>query len=137
MACRFTLLQSQVAIGCPVVGRVNECGTGSKGASCATPAEFSLGQGAESALEDGSYCRSDIGGIEVGHRTFAPLAGDQLSRCLEIASARRVVDLQVPRPVQERIDTLAERANEALINAADFISILKLKARRHLDSNIQ
>lgn len=47
-------------------------------------------------------------------------------------------------PVQERIDTLGERANEgslsleergeyeALVNAADFISILKLKAKRHL-----
>jgi hypothetical protein len=57
--------------------------------------------------------------------------------------------LQVAPPVQEQIDTLAERANEgtlsdgerseyeALINAADFISILKLKARRYLDSNIQ
>jgi len=31
-----------------------------------------------------------------------------------------------------------ERAEyEALINAADFISILKCKARRHLDSNNQ
>jgi hypothetical protein len=59
-----------------------------------------------------------------------------------------VIDLQVAPPVQERIDTLAEGANEgtlsegerseyeALINAADFISILKLKARQHLDSNI-
>ena len=74
---------------------------------------------------------------------------EPLSRCLDIASARRVVDLQVAQPVQERIDTLAERANEgtlsdgerseyeALINAADFISILKLKARQYLDSNIQ
>jgi uncharacterized protein YnzC (UPF0291/DUF896 family) len=46
--------------------------------------------------------------------------------------------------VQQRIDALAERANEgvltsdesaeyeALINAADFISILKLKARQNL-----
>ena len=74
---------------------------------------------------------------------------EPLSRCLDIASARRVVDLQVAPPVQERIDTLAEGANEgtlsdgerseyeALINAADFISILKLKARQHLDSQIQ
>ena len=74
---------------------------------------------------------------------------EPLSRCLDIASARRVVDLQVAPPVQERIDTLAERANEgalsdterseyeALVNAADFISILKLKARLNLDSNIQ
>jgi hypothetical protein len=64
-------------------------------------------------------------------------------------SARRVVDLQLDRPVQERIDGLAERANEgtlsdserseyeATINAADFISILKLKAGSHLDSQIQ
>ena len=74
---------------------------------------------------------------------------EPLSRCLDIASARRVVDLQVAQPVQERIDALAERANEgalsdserseyeALINAADFISILKLKARKQLDAKIQ
>jgi len=74
---------------------------------------------------------------------------ETLSRCLDPESARRVVDFQVDRPVQERIDGLAERANEgtlsdserseyeALINAADFISILKLKARLRLDSQIQ
>jgi hypothetical protein len=74
---------------------------------------------------------------------------EPLSRCLDVESARRVVELKVARPVQERIDTLAERANEgmlsaeeraeyeALINVADFISILKLKARQHLNSNIQ
>ena len=51
------------------------------------------------------------------------------------------------RPVQARVDVLAERANdgalsddeqaeyEALISAADFISILKLKAQRQLKSN--
>jgi hypothetical protein len=72
---------------------------------------------------------------------------DPLSRCLDAESARRVVELRVAPPVQERIDTLAQRANEgllidderaeyeALINAADFISILKLKARQHLLSN--
>jgi hypothetical protein len=72
-----------------------------------------------------------------------------LSRCLDTESARRIVDFQVDRAVQERIDALAELANEgalsdterseheALINAADFISILKLKARLNLDSNIQ
>jgi hypothetical protein len=71
-----------------------------------------------------------------------------LSRCFDTESARRVIDLRVAPPVQERIDSLAEAANEgtlsdgerseyeALINAADFISILKLKARQHLDSNI-
>jgi hypothetical protein len=52
--------------------------------------------------------------------------------------------LRVAPPVQQRIDTLAERANhgvlasdeaaeyEALIDTADVISILKIKARRHL-----
>jgi hypothetical protein len=70
---------------------------------------------------------------------------DPLSRCLDAESARRLFDFRVDSPVQERIDTLGERANEgtlsaderaeyeALINAADFISILKIKARRHLD----
>ena len=72
---------------------------------------------------------------------------DPLSRCLDAESARRLVELRVAPPVQDRIDTLAERANEglltdderaeyeALINTADFISILKRKASRHLDSN--
>jgi hypothetical protein len=70
---------------------------------------------------------------------------DPLSRCLDAESARRFVDFRVDLPVQERTDTLAERANngnlssderseyEALINAADFISILKLKAGRILN----
>jgi hypothetical protein len=70
---------------------------------------------------------------------------DPLSRCLDAESARRLVDYRIDPPVQEWNDTLAERANEgalsaderaeyeALINAAGFISILKLKARRHLD----
>ena len=72
---------------------------------------------------------------------------EPLSRCLDADSARRVVELQVAPLVQERIDTLATLANEgsltdaeraeyeALITAADFISILKVKARRHLNSN--
>jgi hypothetical protein len=74
---------------------------------------------------------------------------DPLSRCLDADSARRVVDLQLDPPIQERISMLAERANEgtltdaerseyeALINAAEFISILKLKARLYLESTIQ
>jgi hypothetical protein len=74
---------------------------------------------------------------------------DPLSRCLNLESARRVIDFQVDQSVQERIDALAEQANEgtlsdsdrseyeALINAADFISILKFKARLHLESKIQ
>ncbi len=74
---------------------------------------------------------------------------EPLSRCLDAESARRIVDLKVDLPVQELMDTLAERANEgtlsdseraeyeALINAADFISILKLKAQLYLASQIQ
>ena len=74
---------------------------------------------------------------------------EPLSRCLDAESARRIVDLQVDPPVQERMDILAEGANEgtlsdndrseyeALINAADFISILKLKAQLYLASQIQ
>ena len=74
---------------------------------------------------------------------------EPLSRCLDAESARRVVELQIAAAVQRRIDDLAEHANEgaltdeerseyeALINAADFISILKLKARQQLDSNSQ
>ena len=69
---------------------------------------------------------------------------DPLGRCLDAESARRIVELRVSPPVQQRIDTLAERANEgvlasdeaeeyeAVVNAVDFISILKLKARQHL-----
>jgi hypothetical protein len=74
---------------------------------------------------------------------------EPLSRCLDAESARRIVDLQVEPPVQERMDILAESANEgtlsdnerseyeALVNAADFISILKLKAQLYLASLIQ
>ena len=38
---------------------------------------------------------------------------DPLSRCLDAESARRVVELRVSPPVQERIDTLAERIGGA------------------------
>lgn len=65
-----------------------------------------------------------------------------LSRCLDSASAQRVAEFRIPAPVQERIEILAERANEgslsdeerseyeATVNAVDLISILKLKAQR-------
>ncbi|MGD0296244.1 MAG: hypothetical protein ABSE86_03955 [Bryobacteraceae bacterium] len=70
---------------------------------------------------------------------------EPLSLCLDAESARRLVAFRVDQPMQARIEMLGERANEgnlnaserseyeALINAADFIAILKLKARRHLD----
>ena len=79
----------------------------------------------------------------------APLDGllEPFSRCLDTESAQRVAEFRVDPAVQTRIDSLAECANEgalsedepaeyeALINAADIISILKLKARRHLQSS--
>jgi hypothetical protein len=40
---------------------------------------------------------------------------EPLSRCLDAESARRVVELQVATPVQERIDMLAERANDGTL----------------------
>jgi len=78
-----------------------------------------------------------------------PLEGllEPFSRCLDAESAQRVTEFRVDPVVQARIDILAERANdgmlsddermehEAFVNAADFISILKLKARRRLKSN--
>jgi hypothetical protein len=70
---------------------------------------------------------------------------EPLSHCFDAESARHLVAFRVDPPVQARIESLGERANddnldaaerseyEALINAADFIAILKLKARRYLD----
>lgn len=70
---------------------------------------------------------------------------EPLSLCLDAESARRLVAFRIDQPVQARIEMLGQQANEgilnaserseyeALINAADFIAILKLKARRHLD----
>lgn len=72
---------------------------------------------------------------------------DPFSRCFDGESARRVTEYQIDPAVQARVDVLAEKANEGLltpeeraeyeayINADDFIAILKLKARRHLDAN--
>jgi hypothetical protein len=72
---------------------------------------------------------------------------DPFSRCFDAVSAQRIAEFRVDDAVQSRIDILAERANagelsdderaeyEAFVNAADFISILKLKARQQLKSN--
>ncbi len=69
---------------------------------------------------------------------------EPLSLCLDAESARRLVAFRVDPQVLARIEMLGERANEgqltaderseyeALINAADFIAILRLKAQRHL-----
>lgn len=67
---------------------------------------------------------------------------DPLSLCLDAESARRLVELRTDPAVRARVDELAGRANEglldaeeradyeAILDAADFIAILKLKARR-------
>ena len=72
---------------------------------------------------------------------------EPLSLCLDSESARRVSEFRIATRVQERLDSLAERANEgilsgderaeyeALVNAADFIAILKIKAIRNLGPN--
>jgi hypothetical protein len=72
---------------------------------------------------------------------------DTFSRCLDAESARRVTEFRLDPAVQARISFLGERANdgslsegergeyESLVNAADLISILKLKARRQLMTN--
>jgi len=71
---------------------------------------------------------------------------DPLSQCLDDVSAQRLIDFRIAPAVQRRMEELAERANEgllsseersqyeAMIHAADLISILKLKARRQLPS---
>ncbi len=72
---------------------------------------------------------------------------DPISRCFDAESARKLVDLPMDPAVQERVDVLAEKANdgllteaeraeyEAYINTDDFIAILKLKAKRYLHAN--
>jgi hypothetical protein len=74
---------------------------------------------------------------------------DHFARCLDAGSAQRVAEFRIGPAVQERVNALAERANEgvltederteyeALIKAADFIGILKRKARRRLTSHLR
>jgi hypothetical protein len=71
---------------------------------------------------------------------------DPVSRCLDAESAKKLLDLRIDPVVQERVSELASKANEgiltdaeraeyeACINTDDFISILKLKARRYLSA---
>ncbi len=73
---------------------------------------------------------------------------DPFTQCLDTESAQRVIQFGIASTVQEGVNLLAGRANEgvlteaqradyeALINAADFIAILKLKAQRNLKSNV-
>ena len=72
---------------------------------------------------------------------------DPFTQCLDMESAQRVSEFGIAPSVQKRVQYLAQRANEgvltevdranyeALIDAADFIAILQLKARRKLTSN--
>ncbi len=72
---------------------------------------------------------------------------DPLAQCLDVESARRVADLNIAADLQAKLGELAEKANEgalsdaeradyeALINAADLLAILKLKARRKVQSD--
>lgn len=82
-----------------------------------------------------------------------PAALDQLldpfALCLDAESARRIAEFRASDVVERRVNELADLANEgllddqeraeyeALVNAADFIAILKLKARRRLGSSAQ
>ena len=71
---------------------------------------------------------------------------DPVSRCFDAESARKLLDLRIDLAVQERVEAIATKANEGLlteaeraeydacINTDDFISILKLKARRFLSA---
>ena len=72
---------------------------------------------------------------------------DPLAQCLDVESARRVADLDIAADLQAKLGLLAEKANEgtlsdaeradyeALINVADLLAILKLKARRKVQSD--
>lgn len=86
----------------------------------------------------------------MGHATVSSVLDgflEPLSRCLDAESARRVSEFRVDPAIQARVELLAEKANEglltederseyaALVDAADLISILKLKVRRQLSSN--
>lgn len=69
---------------------------------------------------------------------------EPLARCLDAVTAERIAAFQIAPSVQDRVATLAHKANqgmiaeaerseyEALVSAADFIAILQLKARRGL-----
>jgi hypothetical protein len=69
---------------------------------------------------------------------------DPVSRCFDADSAQWLLSLRIDPAVQARVEVLASKANEGLlteaekaeyeacINTDDFISILKLKARRYL-----
>jgi hypothetical protein len=71
---------------------------------------------------------------------------DPFSRCMDSGTVDRLNEFRISPAVQEKVEALAERANdgllsddertqyEALVNAADFIAIIKLKARRRFNT---
>ena len=72
---------------------------------------------------------------------------DPLALCLDRTTAERIVAFSITPTVQQRVDSLAELANEgslspeerseyeALVSAAEVIAILQLKAQRQLQMN--
>lgn len=72
---------------------------------------------------------------------------EPVSRCLDVESARRLIELRIDPEVQARVDQLAALANEGAmsveerdeyetyINADDLISILIIKAKQILKAH--
>ncbi len=84
----------------------------------------------------------------MSHQPLLDQLLDPFTQCLDAESAQRVIEFGIAPAVAQRVGALAEKANEgaltgderadyeALIDATDFIAILKLKAQRRLTSNI-
>ncbi|MDX2178272.1 MAG: hypothetical protein SFV18_01685 [Bryobacteraceae bacterium] len=72
---------------------------------------------------------------------------DPLSRLIDRESSLRLAEFRVPQDVRSRVAELAALANEgeltevnraeyeSLIDAADFVAILKLEAKGNLDAD--
>jgi hypothetical protein len=69
---------------------------------------------------------------------------EPLSDCVNVEAAQRIVELRIGPDIQTRIAELADRSNEGLptederaeydsyVEGAEILSLIKLKARRHL-----
>jgi predicted transcriptional regulator len=69
---------------------------------------------------------------------------DPLGECFDTEVAERVVALRIDDSIQARIDVLADRSSEGLltdseraeyessVEGAEFLSLIKLEARRYL-----
>jgi hypothetical protein len=72
---------------------------------------------------------------------------DPLAACLNREAALSILDLRIDPEIQARVEVLAERANEgtltpderaeylSYVEAADVLSIFKLKAKHHLETS--